>query len=404
MKKLTIHHVAEHLVAKLGIQKREALDFIIAAFDIVREELDKGGTVKIKGLGTFKIIGVEARESVNVNTGERVYIESHGKLSFTPDASMKELVNKPFSGFETVILNEGVNFADTPESNGEEEPEASEEQEVPEPQEVLEAPEVLEEPEAPEDSEAPEDPEVLEDLEVPEAPVEAPVEAPLIEAPEEQEEEQTTTKNTEPKKTILPMEDEKRSKSWIVWCALCVLCFAGGYYLGEQKDDNREVKIAEVIQGMELEAATADSVDQEKADSSVTEKKPEVAEVKEVKEVAKATEQPASKPVSQPTSQPASKPASQSAANMGTADYLKYEAKDARVRTGAYYIMGTAEVVKAREGETLEHLSRRILGDGMVCYLAVYNNLEDKAQLKGGQDIKIPKLELKKKIKKQNQK
>ena len=68
--------------------------------------------MKVKGLGTFKVQAVKPRESVNVNTGERVLIEGHDKVSFTPDTTMKELVNKPFALFETVVLNDGVDFAD----------------------------------------------------------------------------------------------------------------------------------------------------------------------------------------------------------------------------------------------------------------------------------------------------
>ena len=77
-------------------------------FDIISSELKNGNQVKIKGLGTFKVQAVKPRESVNVNTGERVLIEGHDKISFTPDTVMKELVNKPFSQFETVVINDGV--------------------------------------------------------------------------------------------------------------------------------------------------------------------------------------------------------------------------------------------------------------------------------------------------------
>ena len=113
MGKVTIQDIAVILSERHGLAKKEASGFVSALFDVVREALERDRIVKIKGLGTFKIIDVDARESVNVNTGERVLIEGHNKITFTPDALMKELVNKPFSQFETVVLNEGVDFEDT---------------------------------------------------------------------------------------------------------------------------------------------------------------------------------------------------------------------------------------------------------------------------------------------------
>lgn len=116
MNKISIYDIAVTLVEKNGLTKSESEQFVAAMFDVIQEGLEKDGLVKIKGLGTFKIIDVDARESVNVNTGERVVIESHGKVTFTPDAVMKELVNKPFSLFETVVLNDGIDFDDVPEN------------------------------------------------------------------------------------------------------------------------------------------------------------------------------------------------------------------------------------------------------------------------------------------------
>ena len=123
MGRLTIQDIATVLVEKNGLSKSEAQLFVATIFDVVQEGIRQDRLVKVKGLGTFKVIGVEARESVSVNTGERVVIDSHEKLSFTPDSLMKEIVNKPFSGFETVVLNDGVDFDDltnqTPDSDEE---------------------------------------------------------------------------------------------------------------------------------------------------------------------------------------------------------------------------------------------------------------------------------------------
>ncbi|MDD7075181.1 MAG: HU family DNA-binding protein, partial [Prevotella sp.] len=110
MSKLNIYDLCSVLTSKNGLDDKESHRFIKAMFDVIQEGLDEDKIVKVKGLGTFKIIEVDDRESINVNTGERVLIEGHSKLTFTPDSVMKEIVNKPFSQFETVILNEGVDF------------------------------------------------------------------------------------------------------------------------------------------------------------------------------------------------------------------------------------------------------------------------------------------------------
>ena len=112
MGKISIQDLSQALVVRNGLDKRDAFIFVSAMFDIIQMNLEKDRIVKVKGLGTFKIIDVDDRESVNVNTGERVLIEGHNKITFTPDALMKELVNKPFSQFETVVLNDGVDFED----------------------------------------------------------------------------------------------------------------------------------------------------------------------------------------------------------------------------------------------------------------------------------------------------
>ena len=109
MAKTAIQQIISALAKQYNLSAAEAAAFVDAFFDIVSSELKNGNQVKIKGLGTFKVQAVKPRESVNVNTGERVLIEGHDKISFTPDTVMKELVNKPFSQFETVVINDGVN-------------------------------------------------------------------------------------------------------------------------------------------------------------------------------------------------------------------------------------------------------------------------------------------------------
>ena len=153
MGKISIQELANVLIERKKMNRRDASLFVSAMFDIVQQHLETDKLVKVKGLGTFKIIDVEDRESVNVNTGERVLIEGHGKITYAPDALLKELVNKPFSQFETVVLNDGVDFEDVdttttdapePEVDTEPvvepEPVVEEEKFVPEPEPVNEEP------------------------------------------------------------------------------------------------------------------------------------------------------------------------------------------------------------------------------------------------------------------------
>lgn len=150
MGKISIQELANVLVERRKMNRRDASLFVSAMFDIVQQRLETDKLVKVKGLGTFKIIDVEDRESVNVNTGERVLIEGHGKITFVPDALLKELVNKPFAQFETVVLNDGVDFDDVDTTTTDApEPEVDAEPIVePEPEPVVEPePEPIVEPE-----------------------------------------------------------------------------------------------------------------------------------------------------------------------------------------------------------------------------------------------------------------
>ena len=112
--KITLQDLVELLSIKLGITKKHADTIVREFFNLIEEALATEKYVKIKGLGTFKLTEVDSRESMNVNTGERIEIQGHTKISFTPDTIMKDLINKPFSHFETVVLNDGVQLEDTP--------------------------------------------------------------------------------------------------------------------------------------------------------------------------------------------------------------------------------------------------------------------------------------------------
>ena len=118
--KITLQDLINLFSEKQGMNKKDAEVFVRTMFELIEEALATEKYVKIKGLGTFKLTEVDSRESVNVNTGERIEIQGHTKISFTPDVTMKELINKPFSHFETVVLNEGVELEDTPVETPEE--------------------------------------------------------------------------------------------------------------------------------------------------------------------------------------------------------------------------------------------------------------------------------------------
>lgn len=401
MSKLNVFDLSGVLMSKNGLGDKESRRFVKAIFDVIQECLDEEKVVKVKGLGTFKIIEVDDRESINVNTGERVLIEGHSKLTFTPDSVMKEIVNKPFSQFETVILNDGVDFPEP----AIEEP-ISEEPISEEP--IPEAP-ILEDP-------------ILEDS-ISEKPIfEEPVaadpglsdksqseinaeqeipspESPIVEFTEDGDKEDTSdvVPPTDEAPTDEEINDEEESSNstlrWVlsgVVVLLLILAAAyGGYLYGRYeiseemayKQMKADLKAAEMTVEKSKEAVAKDSVEQEmdatKIGAISVDKEQEDAAKDESPKEAIAKDQVAKE---QPVKESAD----------------KYEAKDVRVRTGAYRIIGEDRVVKAKAGQTVEDIATRLLGPGMSCYVEVYNNLDGKTTLKEGQAIKIPKLQLKK--------
>ena len=409
MGKISIQDLAQVLVERKGLNKRDAAIFVSAMFDIIQTNLEKDKIVKIKGLGTFKIIDVDDRESVNVNTGERVLIEGHNKITFTPDSLMKELVNKPFSQFETVVLNDGVDFEDmnsvtepTVEDNDPNDPTnmplvdfgAEDEQKlsdnadeenskwVIEP--VVKAPErpalteseviILGEALKPEPTVEPEpepivEPESVAELESePEPIIEAPEPAPIPEVKSE-------LQVKEDKK--FGDHSSKGEQKWFITLLACILCLAGGYVFGNlfpwsqfSQPQNANVEKAVPVSKPVPVAAPMDSV----------------APVDSVAQSATKPVEPklAEKPAPAATPTPA-------------AQFDNYEKMDNRVKYGAYRIVGTSQEVKVKEGDNLKEISNRFLGPDMECYVEVYNGMNSKTQLKAGQTIKIPKLEQKKK-------
>lgn len=378
MGKLTINDIAAVLVDKNGLDRREANQFVTELFAVIMERLNAGEQVKVKGLGTFRIIDVEARESVSVRTGERVTISGHSKLTFIPDATMKELVNKPFSQFETVVLNDGVEFddmkVDTKEELKDDDSEEETEEVVTEDSSVVTLANVTTLEETAEEPVAEETPIEVVEQEIPTEKIkeqEVPVEVV--------EEQDVPTEEVEEQEDIAE-NNEKHSLGWLLK-ALGVLALMagsayGGYYYGVNKPLPNVVPDTVVV--MDTVVVVKDSVKVE-------------AEALKTAEIVKDTVKAVEKTVEETVEKQAVKP-------VETVD--QYATKDDRVRLGAYRIVGLDHEVKVQAGQTFYGICRANLGPDMECYVEVYNNFPKNPTIKEGQVIKIPKLQLKKRSKK----
>ena len=425
MGKYTIQQLAEILVKKNGLNEKEAQDFVVAIFEIVKEGLEQDKLVKIKGFGTFKIIDIDPRASINVNTGERVLIEGHQKITFTPDAVMKEMVNRPFSQFETVILNDGVDLSEIdrtynfePDNNtGVEESET--EQDTQETQDntqdtqdtqaevSTEKTTIVEEPEPTivETTEEPE-PTIVETTEEPEPPTitseEVPAREAVADSPCDQEEEDDDDDDTASPDVF--DDDSETSGSywkWVVAAVVCLILMAaaayGGYMFGLEEGKHQEKKSQIADYAAQLDKQTAElrkqrlaNQEQALADTSATAKK--VADTSATAQKVADTS-PTKKEVS------ATSPATQPATSTPSAeeDYSRYNTSDVRIRTGAYIIVGIDKTVTAQEGQTIGKIAQSQLGPGMSCYVEAVNGMKENTVLKKGTRIKIPKLRHKKK-------
>ena len=380
MSKLNIYDLCSVLTSKNGLDDKESHRFIKAMFDVIQEGLDEDKIVKVKGLGTFKIIEVDDRESINVNTGERVLIEGHSKLTFTPDSVMKEIVNKPFSQFETVILNEGVDF----------------------PEPVVEEPAVEDiiADEPAEDKEIIVEPQIdnnVAEQSVEEEPVaeKTVAEEPVAEEPvaEEPVAEDSVVEFTDDNDNVQSGEENSVEESvfetsnnnsilrWIlsgVAVLLLILGAAYGGYLYGRYELSEEIAYKQ----MKADLKTAE----------ITTKKAQVA----IKKDSVAQEVDATKIGAMSIDNKDESANDEAKTETAKTSSDKYEDMDIRVRTGAYRIIGEDRIVKAKAGQTVEDIATKLLGPGMSCYVEVYNGLDGKTTLKEGQTIKIPKLELKK--------
>lgn len=528
MSKISLSDLAQRLAEKSGISLQDAELFIRKMFDVANEGLQSDKLVKMKWLGTFKVMAVKDRESVDVNTGERIIIEGRDKISFTPDNILKEIVNKPFAQFETVVVNDGVDFdeIDRKFENAEEDgsvfdstlecvPDSDnsslesfveqdspvtsgvidfldEENDAPVSDEMIVIGERLSqenvaEPEEkkPEGSEpaatepavfkpAVSEPEESEsatsELETKESEVPAQNEVESVVSDEENE--STLTEKTsiaekvpsdeensiteipiaekvpsdgENSITEIPIEEETPSSDeetdkrhvvlpryLVIAASVVFLAMIGGFgwfafnygkmaakrdHLALQLDNYQQIaaekkapaKSAPTQEEILRKKAIEDSVRMAQASEvvkkaenagqnmdamvdkqSIDVKSAEAKKNLEAKKLADAKKQQETKKLAEAKKkEEARKQAEKHAAQASS----KYD-QDARVRTGAYRIIGVSEVVTAREGQTVKSLSQKYLGPGMECYVEALNGT---SQLKPGQKVKIPKLELKKK-------
>ncbi len=471
MSKFSLNTLGKLLADKSGLSQVEAELFIRKMFDVCNQGLDADKQVKIKWLGTFKVQATKDRESINVNTGERFTIEGRDKLTFTPDNILKEIVNKPFAQFETVVVNDGVDFGEIDEKFGEEQTEDAPAQVIdfldeektatPNPEVVVIGSEKEKEKEAEDEDE------LAKQIAIEQAKLERLKQAQLEQEriqkekleKEKQEQERLEQERLEQERLeqerfeqerleqeklelaqqqqalkavvepAVPASDESEEEEeeeessnshhivipryLVVAVCLIVVALIGGmgwfafnygqmtaqrdhlamqlnqYHQAPAKKVPAKPAAAPLSQEQKLRqkamedsirmAKTAEAVklaensDEESANA-------EKAKQTEAKAKAEAKEKAKDKAEEKATSKIASS---------------QYD-KDARVRTGAYRIIGVAQTVTVGAGQTLEQISTRYLGSGMECYVEAMNGT---STVKAGQKIKIPKLELKKKKK-----
>lgn len=430
-----IKDLARFLVEKHGIKLADAELFISLMTEIINDGVHRERQVKIKGLGTFKLTSVSSRESIDVNTGERIVIEGRDKLSFAPDNAMKELVNQPFSQFETVVVNDGVELEDEYKEQVEEVAPAEEKKEIVEEKAMEEVEFPCEEPVEPiavvsemsaetmsveEDKQEDKVQETISETNVSEVEqietaqetidtasdnVAKDEEEALESSPEKEDEpmvEETDSRendneDTENISTVNTPRKSSYMKPLVVgFVALFVvligtICFMF-MKLCQQNEQIYNFKME--VQTLQLELLKK-QYSTMKGPSKVIKpvavaEKPASAEEKKPTPVA---EKPIS--VTEKSTSDVEKPTSVAEKSVSSKEEDAYEAlnkSDARVRTGAYRIVGVKQVIKVKRGQTLSSISRLYLGPGMECYIEVMNKNKE---LKEGDRVKIPELKRK---------
>lgn len=429
-----VNDFARELSEKYGLSLGDASDFVSAMFDVVKEELDGAdSSVKIKGFGTFKVSAVGARASVDVNTGERIIIDGRNKISFTPEVLLRDRVNRPFVQFETVVLNDGVDFSEIDEESEEELDSVTET----EPQGVqlsltaptsqptdqsTDQPTLSEQPQGvqlsstaptgqptgqstgqPTDQSAnPQSPSVTASKAV--NTEEHRDMARRLMTPKTETIEEDSEESDDKTTATAPEADDEgiviggcRQRSPRIMYVLTIASFLilvslgiGMYFLYQRIEEKNHV-IDRLESRLYAQQEAAERADAQPAvavkDTIVPNDSLRAAEL-HAAEKAKKDSIAASKSTGEAKASKASKASAANPTATTPSDY-NY---DTRVRTGAYIIVGVAKTVIVQPGQTLASISKAYLGEGMECYVEVLNN---RHSVKAGEKLKIPQLKLK---------
>lgn len=445
MSKFSLNTLGKLLADKSGLSQVEAELFIRKMFDVCNQGLDADKQVKIKWLGTFKVQATKDRESINVNTGERFTIEGRDKLTFTPDNILKEIVNKPFAQFETVVVNDGVDFDEIDEKFGEEQTEDAPEQVIDfldEEKTATPNPEVVV---IESEKEKEKEDELAKQIAIEQAKLERLKQAQLEQEriqKEKQEQERLEQERLEQEKLELAQqqqalkavvkpavpasdeseeeekeEEEESSNSHhiviprylVVAVCLIVVALIGGmgwfaFNYGQMtaQRDHLAMQLNQYHQApakkVPAKPAAAPLSQEQKLRQKAMEDSIRMAKTAEAVKLAENSDEESANAEKAKQAEAKTKAEAKDKAEEKAASKIassQYD-KDARVRTGAYRIIGVAQTVTVGAGQTLEQISTRYLGSGMECYVEALNGT---STVKAGQKIKIPKLELKKKKK-----
>ena len=431
MSKFSLNTLGKLLADKSGLSQVEAELFIRKMFDVCNQGLDADKQVKIKWLGTFKVQATKDRESINVNTGERFTIEGRDKLTFTPDNILKEIVNKPFAQFETVVVNDGVDFDEIDEKFGEEQTEDAPEQVIDfldEEKTATPNPEVVV---IESEKEKEKEDELAKQIAIEQAKLERLKQAQLEQEriqKEKQEQERLEQERLEQEKLELAQqqqalkeeeeeEEEESSNSHhiviprylVVAVCLIVVALIGGmgwfaFNYGQMtaQRDHLAMQLNQYHQApakkVPAKPAAAPLSQEQKLRQKAMEDSIRMAKTAEAVKLAEKSDEESANAEKAKQAEAKAKAEAKDKAEEKAASKIassQYD-KDARVRTGAYRIIGVAQTVTVGAGQTLEQISTRYLGSGMECYVEALNAT---STVKAGQKIKIPKLELKKKKK-----
>lgn len=442
MSKFSLNTLGKLLADKSGLSQVEAELFIRKMFDVCNQGLDADKQVKIKWLGTFKVQATKDRESINVNTGERFTIEGRDKLTFTPDNILKEIVNKPFAQFETVVVNDGVDFDEIDEKFGEEQTEDAPEQVIDfldEEKTATPNPEVVV---IESEKEKEKEDELAKQIAIEQAKLERLKQAQLEQEriqKEKQEQERLEQERLEQEKLELAQqqqalkavvepavpasdeseeeeeEEEESSNSHhiviprylVVAVCLIVVALIGGmgwfaFNYGQMtaQRDHLAMQLNQYHQApakkVPAKPAAAPLSQEQKLRQKAMEDSIRMAKTAEAVKLAEKSDEESANAEKAKQAEAKAKAEAKDKAEEKAASKIassQYD-KDARVRTGAYRIIGVAQTVTVGAGQTLEQISTRYLGSGMECYVEALNGT---STVKAGQKIKIPKLELKRK-------